>query len=366
MNTLFSPIKLDGLELRNRIVIPPMCMYSAGADGLAADWHLVHYGSLAVSGPGLLIFEATAVSPEGRISNRDLGLWSDETEAALADVVRRVRACAPTPLAVQLGHAGRKGGRMAFTEETIPKSEGGWDLAAPSPLSYGDGYPVPDALDAAGVRRVVLDFAAAAGRAARAGFDAVEVHAAHGYLLHQFLSPLSNRREDEYGGSLENRMRLVLEVFDAVRAAFPAGRPVGVRISGSDWADGGWNADESAILAKALESKGCAFIHVSGGGLSLRQKLRVGPGYQVGLARTVKRAVAMPVIAVGLITLPEQAETILEAGDADLVAVGRGMLYNPRWAWFAAEKLGASIAAPLQYHRARPHGRPDLFLREEG
>lgn len=363
MNILFSPITLGGLTVPNRIVIPPMCQYSATDGGLVTDWHLVHYGTLALSSAGLLIVEATAIEAEGRISGNDLGLWSADHERAFADLIARIRAYSDIPLAVQLAHAGRKGSRTAFTEETLTPEKGGWQTLAPSALAYGDGYPAPAELDAAGIKRVVDNFAAAARRAAAAGFDAVEIHAAHGYLLHEFLSPLSNRRADAYGGSFANRTRLALEVFDAVRAAFPAPRPVGIRISASDWVDGGWNVEESAALARLLEEKGCAFVHVSGGGLSLEQRLRVGPGYQVDMAGAVKRATTAPVIAVGLITEPAQAESILEAGDADMIAVGRGMLFNPRWPWRAAAELGASIPGPIQYVRSRPHGRPDLFLK---
>ncbi len=364
MSVLFSPVAIGPLQLTNRIVVPPMCMYSATADGLATDWHLQHYGSLALSGAGLVIVEATAVLPEGRISNRDLGLWSDETAASAADLVKRVRALADAPLAVQLGHAGRKGGRDGISDDTLPLDRGGWELVAPSAIGYGGAFPQPKALDAAGIRRVVDAFAAAAARADKAGYDAVEVHAAHGYLLHQFLSPISNKREDEYGGSFENRIRLTLEVFKAVRDAFPKSKPVGIRISGSDWVEGGWNVEESIRLGRELEALGCAYIHVSGGGLSLDQTLRVGPGYQIDMAAQIKQAVSMPVIGVGLITEPAQAETIVRAGMADLVAIGRGILFNPRWPWMAAADLGVSIRGPIQYVRSRPHGSPNLFIKE--
>ena len=363
VNILFSPVNIGSMRLANRIVVPPMCQYSADREGCATDWHLLHYGSLALSGAGLLIVEATAVEPEGRISGNDLGLWSDASEAALKNMLSRIRAYSDTPIAVQLAHAGRKGSRVAFSEETLLPDAGGWQVVAPSALAYGEDYPTPLALDAAGIGRVVERFADAAARADRAGFDCIEVHAAHGYLLHEFLSPIANRRTDAYGGELENRMRLVLEVFSVVRDVLPSEKPVGIRISGSDWVEGGWDIGESAVLAAALEKRGCSYIHVSGGGLSLDQKLRVGPGYQIGMAAKVKRATSMPVIGVGLIIDPEQAETILEAGNADLVAVGRGMLYDPRWPWHAAERLGASLKAPQQYLRARPHGRPDLFVR---
>lgn len=361
MNVLFSPVAIGALELSNRIVVPPMCQYSAPPNGCATDWHLMHYGSLALSGPGMVIVEATAVEPEGRISGNDLGLWSAETEDALAKVLKSIRAYSDTPIGIQLAHAGRKGSRTAFAEETLPPESGGWQPVAPSAIAYGPGYSTPAALEAEGIGRIIVRFADAAKRADRAGFDAVEVHAAHGYLLHEFLSPLSNRRTDTYGGSLENRMRLALDVFDAVRSAFPQAKPVGARISGSDWVEGGWSIEDSVNLSKEFERRGCAYIHVSGGGLSLDQKLRVGPGYQIDMAARIKRSVSIPVIGVGLITEPVQAETILESGCADLVAVGRGMLYDPRWAWHAAEKLGASLKAPAQYHRACPHNRPDLF-----
>lgn len=361
MNILFSPIALGRLTLPNRIVVPPMCQYSASWDGHATDWHLFHYGALALSSAGLLIVEATAVEPEGRISGNDLGIWSDETARSLGDMVKRIRNFSDIPLSVQLAHAGRKGSRIAFTEQTLMQDDGGWQVVAPSAIAYGDDYPTPVALEEGDIRRIIRSFADAAVRADALGFNSVEVHAAHGYLLHEFLSPLANKREDAYGGSLENRMRLALEVFDAVRAAFSKDKPVGVRISGSDWAEGGWNVEESVTLSQELDKRGCAYVHVSGGGLTLAQQLQVGPGYQVGMARRIKREVEMPVIAVGLITQADQAETILEAGDADMIAVGRGMLYDPRWPWHAAEKLGVSVKAPVQYLRSRPHTCPDLF-----
>ena len=366
---LFSPIQLGNLCLNNRIIIAPMCQYSS-VDGLADDWHTMHYGQLSHSGAGLLIFEATAVTPEGRISPDDLGLWSDATEAALTQVVNAVRKYSSMPLSLQLAHAGRKASQYAPWRGagTVPREKGGWLPEAPSALAYEQGTAagtIPRALDAADLERLKAAFAAAATRAARIGFDAVELHAAHGYLLHEFLSPVSNIRNDMYGGSLENRMRWPLEVFDAVRAAFPAEKPVGVRISGTDWVEGGWDLDQSAEFAKALQRRKSAYIHVSGGGLSPIQQLSPRPGYQADMAARIRQelaqaasqcAPAMPVIAVGLITEPEQAETLLVSGQADMVALARGMLYNPRWPWHAAAKLGASIDAPPQYWRAAPHG----------
>jgi len=363
MSVLFSPLRLDGLQLPNRIVIAPMCQYSADGDGCATDWHMMHLGQLAMSGAGMLILEATAVLPEGRITAQDLGLYSDVNEAALARVVGAIRRYADLPLCVQLAHAGRKASSRAPWQggSLVPPSEGGWQTLAPSPLPHGRDEPPPAALDEAGLRAVREAFVASARRAARLGLDAIEIHAAHGYLLHQFLSPLSNRREDAYGGSLENRMRFPLEVFEAVREAFPAGRPVGVRISATDWVDGGWDVAQSLEFAAALEARGCAFIHVSSGGLSVEQKIPLGPGYQVPFARQVREHVKMPVIAVGLLTEPEQAEAIVAGGDADMVALARGMLWNPRWPWHAAAKLGGTVKAPPQYWRCEPQAHRGVF-----
>jgi len=361
---LFTPVLIGSLDLENRIVIAPMCQYSA-QDGQLNDWHLMHYGQLAMSGAGLLIFEATAVTPEGRISWADAGLYDDATEAAMSRVVQAVRRWAPSmPLALQLAHAGRKagcaqpwkGGRQLPADD--PR---GWQTVAPSALPFASDDRPPQALDAAALKRLVEDFATAARRAARLGFDAIELHAAHGYLLHQFLSPLSNARTDHYGGSLENRMRLPLEVFEALRAAFPADRPVTVRVSGTDWVDGGWDIDQTIAFARELERLGCAAVHVSSGGLDPRQAIPAGPNYQVPLARAVRAAVDMPVIAVGLITEPQQAEAIIGTGEADMVALARGILYNPRWPWHAAAALGAGVTAPPQYWRSQPHNLKSLF-----
>lgn len=360
---LFTPLPVGRLALRNRIVIAPMCQYSA-IDGCMTDWHLIHLGNLALSGAALLTIEATAVSPEGRISYADVGLWDDATEAAMARTLDSVRRWSDMPVAIQLGHAGRK----ASTEvpwkggaQLPPGDPSGWQTEAPSALAFAEGQVAPHELDRAGLARVREAFAAAAVRAARLGIDAVQLHGAHGYLLHQFLSPLSNRRTDDYGGSLENRMRFPLEVFDAVRQVFPADRPVTVRVSGTDWVDGGWTIEQTAAFAQALEARGCAAIHVSSGGLDPRQDIPVGPGYQVPLARAVKQAVAMPVVAVGLITDYDQAEAIVATGDADLVALARAILFDPRWPWHAAAHLGARVTAPPQYLRSQPRQFPDLF-----
>jgi 2,4-dienoyl-CoA reductase-like NADH-dependent reductase (Old Yellow Enzyme family) len=362
VSKLFTPIQLGQLELPNRIVIAPMCQYSA-EQGNATDWHLIHLGQLALSGAGLLILEATAVSPEARISPADLGLYSDENEQALARVLQAVRRHSGIALGVQLAHAGRKASTRAPWDggAQLAAADGGWHTEAPSALAYGEGERAPVALDDAGLQRVREDFAAAARRAARLGLEVIELHAAHGYLLHQFLSPLSNQRSDQYGGALENRLRFPLDVFDAVRAAFPADQPVGVRLSATDWVEGGWDLQQSVAFSRALEQRGAAYVHVSSGGLSPRQKIAVGPGYQIPFAQEIKRHVAIPVIAVGLVTEPEQAETILADGSADLVALARAMLYDPRWPWHAAARLGAQVSAPKQYWRSQPSAYKTLF-----
>ena len=359
MSRLFSPLDIGPLRLSNRIAIAPMCQYSS-VDGAASDWHVQHWGSLALSGAGLLIVEATAVESRGRISWADLGLWDDATEAAFANALATVRRWSPMPVGVQLAHAGRKasthkpwehGGAALAVDD--PRA---WRTRAPSALPYADGDPQPEALDEAGIAEIVQAFADSARRAARLGLELVELHAAHGYLLHQFLSPLSNRRSDGYGGSLENRMRLVLEVFDAVKAALPASVALGIRISATDWVEGGWDLEQSIALAKALDARGCHYIHVSSGGLHPAQKIAVGPGYQLPFAEAIRREVAMPVVAVGLITEPRQAEDALVEGRADAVALARAILYDPRWPWHAAATLGAQAAAPPQYLRSAPHG----------
>ena len=364
MSVLFSSLQVGNLAVRNRIVIAPMCQFSA-EEGCMTDWHLMHLGQLALSGAALLTIEATAVTPEGRITYADTGLWSDANEEAMARTLAAIRRWSDMPIAIQLGHAGRK----ASTEkpwlggqQIAPGQPNGWQTLAPSPLPFRAEDNPPVELDAAGLARIREGFAEAARRADRLGLAAVQLHGAHGYLLHQFLSPLSNHRTDEYGGALANRMRFPLEVFDAVRANFAEGRPVTMRVSATDWVEGGWNVEQTIEFARALEARGCAAIHVSSGGLDPRQQIPVGPSYQVPLAREIKRAVGIPVIAVGLITGFEQAEAIVGTGDADLVALARGMLYDPRWPWHAAAKLGAQVAAPKQYLRSQPREYKDLFL----
>jgi 2,4-dienoyl-CoA reductase-like NADH-dependent reductase (Old Yellow Enzyme family) len=363
MSQLFEPFQIGALSLANRIIIAPMCQYSA-SEGSALDWHLIHLGHLALSGAGMLIVEATAVSAEGRITTGDLGLYSDDNEAALARVLAAVRANSPIKIGMQLAHAGRKGSSRAPWEggAQVPLGEpGSWPAVAPSALPHSLGEQPPIALDAAGMAKIRADFARAATRAARLGIDGLEIHAAHGYLLHQFLSPIANQRCDAYGGSLANRMRFPLEIFDVVRAAFPAGKPVWARISATDWVPGGWDIDGTVALSQALKERGCAAIHVSSGGVSPQQKIALGPGYQVPFAQRVKAEIGLPTIAVGLITEPEQAETIIASGEADAVSLARAMLYDPRWPWHAAAKLGARVAAPHQYWRSQPRQYKDLF-----
>ena len=369
MSLLFSPLDFGPLRLSNRIVIAPMCQYSA-EEGRATDWHAFHWPNLAQSGAGLAIVEATAVLPEGRISWADLGLWDDATEAAFARALAATRRYSKMPLGVQLAHAGRKASSHRPWEhggaQIPPEAPHGWQTVSASPVPYSAGQHPPHALDQAGIDAVIAAFAASARRVVRLGLDLIEIHAAHGYLLHQFLSPLSNQRDDDYGGSLENRMRLVLAVFDAVKAAVPPRMSVGIRISASDWVEGGWDLAQSLVLARALDARGCHFIHVSSGGLHPAQQIAIGPGYQLHFAEEIKREVAMPVVAVGLITEPAQAEAVLADGQADAVALARALLWDPRWPWHAAAALGAQAAASPQYLRGAPHGASRVLVPATG
>lgn len=364
MSALFSPWAIGPLPLINRIVVPPMCQYSA-VDGVPQDWHFMHYGSLAVSGAGLLILEATGVTADGRISPGCLGLYDDEQQATFTRLLGTLRQLAPwAKLAIQLGHAGRKASseRPWRGGAQIPQdAPEGWPAVAPSALVHIEGEEPPQALHIEGLQRVRAAFVDAARRAVAAGFDGIELHLAHGYLLHEFLSPLSNQRDDAYGGDVAGRMRFPLEVFEAVRAAVPAALPVWVRISASDWAEGGWDVPSSIALGLALKARGCAAIHVSSGGLSAQQRIPLGPGYQIPLAQAVKAGVGLPTIGVGLITEAAQAEAIVAHGQADAVALARAMLYDPRWPWHAAAALGAQVNAPAPYWRSQPRELKDLF-----
>jgi 2,4-dienoyl-CoA reductase-like NADH-dependent reductase (Old Yellow Enzyme family) len=351
---LLSSLTIRGVTFRNRIVMSPMCQYSA-EEGLCNDWHLVHLGSRAVGGAGLVMVEATAVTRDGRISPADLGIWNDAQVEPLARIARFVEAQGAVP-GIQLSHAGRKsstappwqGGRPLAPEE------GGWTVVGPSPVPFAEGSPVPAPLDEAGLDGIVDAFEAAARRALAAGFRVIEIHGAHGYLLHQFLSPLSNRREDLYGGSLENRMRLTLRVAERLRGAIPGGMPLFARISATDWAEeGGWEIGQSVELAKRLKEVGVDLVDVSSGGTLPRVKIPVGPGYQVPFAREIRRQAGVLTGAVGLITEPRQAEEILENGDADLIFLARELLRDPYWAMRAQRELGEPPTLPVQYGRAR-------------
>ncbi|HEY5292630.1 MAG TPA: NADH:flavin oxidoreductase/NADH oxidase [Burkholderiales bacterium] len=361
-SALFQALSLRQLRLPNRIMVSPMCQYSA-TDGSANDWHLIHYGQLALGGAGLLCLEATAVEAIGRITPGCLGLYSNDNETALARVIAAIRHHSAIALAVQLGHAGRKGSSRAPWDDgmLIPVQAGGWEPIAPSALPLFPSEPPPREMHGADLERVREAFVHAARRAARLGFDAVELHCAHGYLLHEFLSPIANRRGDRYGGSLENRMRFPLEVFAAVREAWPADKPLGVRISTTDWIDGGWDLAQSIEFAKRLKALGCDWIDASSGGVSPVQKIALGPDYQVPFAEAIRKEADIPTIAVGLITEPRQAEDIIAGGKADLVALARGMLFDPHWVWRAAMELGAQARAPKQYWRAAPRGARALF-----
>lgn len=356
MPRLFEALSLRQLTLPNRIAVSPMCQYSAH-EGLANDWHLVHLGGYAVGGAGLVISEATAVVPEGRISPQDLGIWSDEQIAPLARITRFIRSQGAVP-GIQLAHAGRKASchRPWSGSGVVSPQDGGWVPVAPSAIAFADHYPQPVALDAAGVAAIPQVFAAAARRALQAGFQLVEVHAAHGYLLHQFLSPLSNRRVDAYGGSFENRIRLLLETVAAVRAVWPAELPLLVRLSATDWVEGGWTADETVALSRRLKESGVDMVDVSSGGNALQAQIPVAPGYQVAFAERVRQEAGIASGAVGLITDAHQAEEIVASGQADLVLLGRELLRDPQWPLRAAEALETTGYWPPQYLRAAPQG----------
>lgn len=351
-SALFEPFTLRGLTLPNRIVISPLCQYSA-VDGCAGDWHLIHLGHLAISGAGLLILEATAVEPRGRISRECLGLYSDACEDALARVLATVRRHSTMPIGIQLAHAGRKGAQKKPTDGRgdIAPGEGGWQTVAPSAVAFIPEWQTPQALDRAGMDDIVAAFVAATQRAARLGLDMIELHFAHGYLLSSFLSPLANRRTDDYGGSAANRMRFPLEVFAAVRAAWPQDRPLGVRCNGTDWDESGITPDDAVAFSVALRERGCDYVDASSGGNSMT-RIPLAPGYQVPFAARIRREAGLPTMAVGLIRDPRHAEAIVADGQADLVALGRGMLNDPRWPWHAAEDLGAEVRHPPQYFRA--------------
>jgi 2,4-dienoyl-CoA reductase-like NADH-dependent reductase (Old Yellow Enzyme family) len=362
MSALFSPIKLRSLALPNRIMVAPMCQYSA-ENGEANDWHFTHINTLALSGAAMFCIEATHVEAIGRITPGCLGLWNDATEAALKPILASVRKHSRIAVAMQLAHAGRKGSSHTPWDggQQIPLADGGWQTEGPSVVPHKDGELAPLALDALGLKRVRDAFVAAAKRAERLGLDALELHSAHGYLLHQFLSPISNKRTDQYGGSLQNRMRYPLEVFDAIRAAFPEQKPIGVKVSATDWVEGGWDLAQTIEFAKELKKRGVDWIDASSGGVSPLQKIPLAPGYQVPFAQGIKAATGVTTMAVGLITQANHAEDIVASGKADMVALARGMLYDPRWGWHAAAELGGQVEAPPQYWRSQPSNQKALF-----
>jgi 2,4-dienoyl-CoA reductase-like NADH-dependent reductase (Old Yellow Enzyme family) len=365
MSLLFTPHTFQSprgpLTLPNRIVIAPMCQYSAD-NGQATDWHLTHWTNLLNSGAGMLILEATAVSPEGRITPGCLGLWDDATQATLHDKLDRARHQAPgMPVCMQISHAGRKassevpwrGGML------IAPQDGGWVPQGPSALPHLPQEPAPAEITPEGIAQIQADFVATARRAQAIGLDAIELHGAHGYLLHEFLSPLANQRTDAYGGAFENRIRFVMEVFAGVREVFDG--TLGIRLSGTDWVEGGWTIEESTELTRRLKAAGAQFVHMSSGGVSPLQKITIGPEYQVHLARTIKANTGLPTMAVGLITHAAQAEAVLQRGDADFVALARAFLYNPRWGWHAAAELQGQVQASPQYWRSLPKEAAGIF-----
>ncbi len=366
-SALFSPLELRGLTLNNRIAVSSMCQYAAES-GSAIDWHLMNLGQFSMGAAGLVMTEATAVSAAGRITPKCLGLYSDENEAALKRVIDFCREYGVTPMGIQLAHAGRKGSAQIPLDggKPLAADENPWITAAPSAIPFGPGWHVPQALSHQGLAAVKAEFVAAAGRAVRIGFDLAELHGAHGYLLHQFLSPLSNQRNDAYGGNLENRMRFPLEVFEAVRAVWPDDKPLGIRISATDWIDGGWTVEESVVFAGELKSLGCDFIDVRSGALDPRQKIPLGPGYQVPFSARIRTQAGIVTWAVGMITKARQAEEIIAGGKADIVALARGMMFDPRWAWHAAEELGVDTEYSRMYARCAPAQWPEVFPWREG
>jgi NADPH2 dehydrogenase len=363
MSTLFTPIALRGLNLANRIMVSPMCQYSS-VDGSATDWHFTHINNLALSGAAMFCIEATHVEAIGRITQGCAGLYSDANEAALKPILASVRKHSKAAVAMQLAHAGRKGSSARPWEggQQIPLGQpGAWQAVAPSAVPHKESEAPPAALDESGLARIRDAFVESAKRAERLGIDALELHGAHGYLLHQFLSPISNKRSDKYGGSLENRMRYPLEVFDAVRAVFPKDKPIGMRVSSTDWVQGGWDLEQTIAFANELKKRGVDWIDASSGGVSPLQKIALGPGYQVPFAQAIKQATGVTTMAVGLITEPRQAEEIVASGKADMVVLARGMLYDPRWGWHAAAELHGEVTAPPQYWRSQPSNQKALF-----
>jgi 2,4-dienoyl-CoA reductase-like NADH-dependent reductase (Old Yellow Enzyme family) len=361
-SALFAPISLRELTLPNRVVVSPMCQYNSD-DGSANDWHLMHLGQFSLGAGALVMTESTHVSAVGRITHRCAGMYSDANEAAMKRVIDFCRKYGVAKHGLQLGHAGRKASTQppALGAAPLKPEEGAWTTVAPSALPFGPGWHVPEPLSREGIAKIKEQFVAAVRRAERIGYDLVEMHCGHGYLLHQFLSPISNQRTDEYGGSLENRMRLPLETFAAMRAAWPQAKPMGVRVSATDWVDGGWTPEETVVLARELKKLGCDYLDVSSGALDPRQKIPLAPGYQVPFAEKVRRETGLPTMSVGLITTARQAEEIIASGKADLIALARGAMWDPRWAWHAAEELGAEAPYAPKTMPCHPSLRPQVF-----
>jgi len=357
-SALFSPIKLGALELPNRLVAAPMCQYSAN-DGTVSEWHVQHLSQLGYSGAGLVVVEATAVERRGRISHGCVGLYNDDNEAALKNVLTTARRWAgPTKFGIQLAHAGRKGSTRSPSQGGAPltASEESWQTVSSSAIPFADTWHTPYALSGSEIEQQIALWVTAAQRATRIGFDVIELHCAHGYLFHEFLSPLANKRTDEYGGSLENRMRFPLAVIRAVRAAVPASIPLGIRVSATDWVEGGWDVAQTCEFVKAAKTLGVDFVCASSGGIVSGVTIPIGSGYQVPLAAEIKRVTGMATRAVGLINNAQQAEKILQEGSADMIALARGFLDDPRWGWHAADALGATTHGPVQYALGRSAG----------
>lgn len=363
VSALFSPITLRGLTLSNRIVVSPMCQYIS-ENGSANDWHIMHLGQFSLGGSGALIMtEATNVAFDGRITHKCTTLCTDENEAALKRVIEFCKKFGPAKHGIQLGHAGRKGSTNppALGGKPLAPEDGAWQTVAPSALAFDEGWPTPRELILADIEALKNAFVDSVRRADRIGYDLVELHAGHGYLLHQFLSPLSNQRTDQYGGSLQNRMRFVLETFNAARSAWPEDKPMGVRVSATDWVEGGWTLDDTVILARELKALGCDFVDCSSGALDPRQKISLAPGYQVPFAEAVRAGAEIPTMAVGLITDARQAEEIVAGGKADFICMARGAMWDPRWGWHAAEELGAEAPYAPKTGPCHPNMRPQVF-----
>ena len=361
-SALFSPITLRGLTLPNRIAVSPMCQYNS-ENGSASDWHLMHLGQMSLGAGALVMTEMTNVNPAGRITAKCAGMYSDDNEAAMKRVIDFCRKYGVAKHGIQLAHAGRKGSTLPPAQggAALKPGDGGWRTRAPSAIPFAPDWPAPEALSKQGIRELVDQWVAAAKRAQRIGYDLIEIHGGHGYLVHQFLSPLSNQRSDEYGGSLENRMRFALEVYAAVRAAWPKDKPMGIRVSATDWMDGGWTPEETVVFARELKKLGCDYMDVSSGGLDPRQKIPLAPGYQVPFSEKVRKEAGIATMTVGLITDAKQAEEIIASGKADMIAIARGAMWNPRWSWHAAEVLGAEAAYAPKMMACHPKLRPQAF-----